>query len=73
MMRLLDAYGLPIKETTGDVEYLHYFRGEFDKIALEYSEREFDTQNYTRRCKKRWDGLKRGPDACNKENDDASK
>ncbi|MDI1496071.1 MAG: hypothetical protein K8823_1379 [Cenarchaeum symbiont of Oopsacas minuta] len=37
---LARAYGLPIKETTGDVEYLHYFRGEFEKI-VQYSEREF--------------------------------
>ena len=35
---LFRAYGLPIKETTGDVEYLHYFRGEFEKIVQEYSE-----------------------------------
>lgn len=37
---LTDAYGIPMKGTSGAEEIQHYFEGRYDKI-LEYSEREF--------------------------------
>ena len=69
---LARAYGLPIKETTGDVEYLHYFRDEFEKI-VEYSEREFVYAELYEKIKK--DGMvsKEALMRAIQENDDASK